>query len=156
LPRRVCVAPPGRRRDLGKGPFADITYSSGIGRQTRALTGWSTGIFDFDNDGAKDVLAACGAIDDNVEEFAHRATRQRNLVLANTGAGKFEDVSTRAGADFQKAARHRGAAFGDLDGDGRVDAVVTRIGERAAVLRNTSPGANHYLGASSRSASRSV
>jgi hypothetical protein len=132
-------------RNLGKGLFADITYSSGVGRQTRAYTGWSTGIFDFDNDGAKDVFAACGAIDDNVDEFAHRASRQRNLVLANIGAGKFEDVSAQAGADFQSPARHRGAAFGDLDGDGRVDVVVSRIGERAAVLRNTSPGGNHFL-----------
>ena len=51
---------------------------------------------------------------------------------------RFEDVSARAGADFQKAAWNRGAAFGDLDGDGRVDVVVSRIGERAAILRNTS------------------
>jgi hypothetical protein len=132
-------------RNLGGSLFADITNSSGVGRQTRALTGWSTGIFDFDNDGVKDVFVACGAIDDNVEEFAHRTSRQRNLVLANIGNSKFEDVSAQAGADFQKAARHRGAAFGDLDGDGLVDVVVSRIGERAAVFRNTSPGGNHYL-----------
>src|SRR5262249_3702784 len=51
----------------------------------------------------------------------------------------------QAGVNFQKTARHRGAAFGDLDGDGRVDVVVSRIGERAAVFHNTSPGNNHYL-----------
>jgi enediyne biosynthesis protein E4 len=132
-------------RNLGRGLFADITNPSGVGRQSRALTGWSTGIFDFDNDGARDLFVANGAIDDNVEEFAHRPSRQRNLVLANLGSGKFDDVSAQAGADLQKAARHRGAAFGDLDGDGRVDVVVSRIGERAAVLRNTSPAGNHYL-----------
>src|SRR5260221_14654867 len=85
------------------------------------------------------------AIDDNVEEFSHPSPRQRNLLLANTGAGKFEDAGPRAGADFQKAAWNRGAAFGDLDGDGRVDVVVSRIGERAAVFRNTSGRRNHYL-----------
>src|SRR5207248_5243534 len=79
-------------RNLGKGLFADFTSASRVARQTRSLTGWSVGIFDFDNDGAKDLFAATGAIDDNVEEFAHRASRQRNLVLANTGAGKFEDI----------------------------------------------------------------
>ena len=132
-------------RNLGSGLFADITNASGVGHQTRSSTGWSAGVFDFNNDGAKDLFAACGSIDDNVEEFSHRASRQRNLVLANTGAGKFEDVSARAGADFQKAAWNRGAAFGDLDGDGRVDVVVSRIGERAAIFRNTSAARNHYL-----------
>jgi hypothetical protein len=55
------------------------------------------------------------------------------------------NVSETAGPDFQYAALHRGAAFGDLDGDGRVDAVVSRIGERAAIFRNASRNGNHYL-----------
>jgi len=126
-------------RNLGKGLFADITSGSGVGRQTRSSTGWSVGIFDFNNDGAKDLFAACGSIDDNVEEFSHRSSRQRNLLLANAGAGRFEDASALAGRDFQKAAWNRGAAFGDLDGDGRVDVVVSRIGERAAVCGTLPP-----------------
>ena len=132
-------------RNLGKGLFADITYVSGVGRQTRASTGWSAGIFDFNNDGAKDLFAACGSIDDNVEEFSHRSSRQPNLLLANLSGARFEDVSARAGRDFQQPAWNRGAAFGDLDGDGRIDVVVSRIGERAAVFRNTSTTRNHYL-----------
>jgi hypothetical protein len=132
-------------RNLGHGLFADITYASGVGRQSRSLTGWSTGLFDFNNDGAKDLFAACGSIDDNVEEFSHRTSRQPNLVLANVGSARFLDVSAKAGSDFQPPARNRGAAFGDLDGDGRVDVVVSRIGERPAIFRNTSPSANHYL-----------
>jgi hypothetical protein len=132
-------------RNLGKGLFADITDASGVGRETRSSTGWSAGIFDFNNDGAKDLFAACGSIDDNVEEFSNRSSRQTSRLLANAGGARFEDVSARAGADFQKAAWNRGAAFGDLDGDGRVDVVVSRIGDRAAVLRNTSPVSNHYL-----------
>ena len=66
-------------------------------------------------------------------------------MLANVGAGTIADVSAKTGADFQAPAWNRGAAFGDLDGDGRVDVVVSRIGERAAIFRNTSATGNHYL-----------
>jgi len=132
-------------RNLTKGGFADITYPSGVGRQTLASTGWSNGIYDFNNDGQKDLFAACGAIDNNVEEFSHRKSLHPNLVLVNQGDGRFLDVSRRAGTSFQAAGRHRGAAFGDFDGDGRVDVVVSRIGETAQLFRNVSSDGHHWL-----------
>ena len=66
-------------------------------------------------------------------------------MLANLGNLHFLDVSAAAGRDFQQTGAHRGAAFGDFDRDGRVDAVVSRIGERAELFRNTSPVRNHWL-----------
>ena len=132
-------------RNLGKGLLMDVTYPSGIGRQVMSSTGWSNGIFDFNNDGQKDLFAACSAIDDNTEEFSDRRSRQRNRVLANLGGLRFVDVGDSAGKDFQQLGAHRGAAFGDFDRDGRVDAVVSRIGERAELFRNTSPSRNHWL-----------
>jgi hypothetical protein len=132
-------------RNLGGGLMMDITYPSGIGRQIMPLTGWSNGIFDFNNDGRKDLFAACSAIDDNTEQFSDRKSRQPNRVLANLGNLHFADVSAGAGEAFQRAGANRGAAFGDFDRDGRVDAVVSRIGERAQVFRNVSPVRNHWL-----------
>jgi enediyne biosynthesis protein E4 len=132
-------------RGLDRGIFADLTYASRTGAQTVRFTGWGAGIFDFNNDGLKDLFAAGGAIDDNVEEFAHRRSRQTNLLLANAGGNGFRNVSDTAGRDFQYAALHRGAAFGDLNGDGLVDIAVSRIGERPAIFRNTSHHGNHYL-----------
>jgi enediyne biosynthesis protein E4 len=41
---------------------------------------------------------------------------------------------------------HRGAAFADLDGDGKVDAVITVIGSTPILLRNVAGGGNHWLG----------
>ena len=131
--------------NAGKGLFLDVTYPTQIGRQSLVRTGWSNAIFDFDNDGYKDLFAACGAIDDNVEAFSNRKSRQPNLILANLSNGHFRDVSPRAGPDFQIAGRHRGAAFGDFDRDGQVDVVVTRIGESAEVFHNISGERNHWL-----------
>ena len=128
--------------NLGRGIFRDETYPSGIGNASMSMTGWSNGIFDFNNDGYKDLFAACGAIDDNTAEFSHRTAKQSNQVLANLGNGKFVALSSGA---LRVAALHRGAAFADFDGDGRVDVALTRIGEPAALLRNTSPDDNHWL-----------
>jgi hypothetical protein len=132
-------------RNLGKGLFADLTYSSGIGAATLALTGWSNGMADFDNDGWKDLFVACGSLDDNSEKFSSRPSRQRNLVLAGLGGARFADVSAQAGENFQQVGWHRGVAFGDLDGDGRVDAVVSRIGEPAELFHNVSAAKHHWL-----------
>src|SRR5256885_17135893 len=74
-----------------------------------------------------------------------RKSKQSNRVLANMGNLRFEDVSASAGPAFQVAGAHRGAAFGDFDRDGRIDAVVSRIGARAELFRNTSPVKNHWL-----------
>lgn len=132
-------------RNLGRSLFADVTYSSGVGRQTMLATGWSNGVQDFNNDGWKDLFVACSSIDDNTEMFSPRRSKLSNMVLASAGGLRFVDVSAGAGESFSQAGLHRGAAFGDFDRDGRVDAVVSRIGERAELFRNRSQTGNHWL-----------
>ena len=119
--------------------FVDMTYPSGIGPASLLLTGWSVGAFDLDNDGWKDILAADGDVQDNTELYSSRKSRQQNLLLLNDRAGGFRAQL------LGKPALHRGLAFGDFDRDGRVDAVVTRLGERPIVLRNVSADGNHWL-----------
>ena len=123
-------------RNIGKGGFEDVTYRSRLGRATIPWNGWSTGIFDLNNDGYKDILIAAGDVQSNPE---------RNLVLQNQKGDTFADISAEAGPSFQQLGQHRGLAFGDFDGDGRIDAVVTRLNGRPELLRNTSPGDNHWM-----------
>ena len=92
------------------------------------------GIFDFDNDGWKDVFVAAGDVQDNTELFSSRKSRQQNLLLLNDGRGAFRAAFTGP------PALNRGAAFGDFDRDGRVDAVVTRLNEPPVLLRNIMGG----------------
>jgi hypothetical protein len=130
---------------LGK-TFFSATMSSGLGRYTVKMSGWGNGIMDFDNDGWKDLFVARSNVLDTVEEYHDgRTYPEPNAVFRNLGGSTFQDVSAFAGDDFQKAAPHRGVAFGDLDNDGRIDAVVSVLGGSPKILRNVSDNHNHWL-----------
>ena len=131
---------------MGKsGEFTDVTGPAALGRPTREMSGWSNAIADFDNDGWKDLFVARGNVQDNLSLMSLRQADEPNSILRNLGNGKFADVTASAGADLNKPGNHRGFAFGDLDNDGRLDAVVTAIHGRAKVFRNTSGGGNHWI-----------
>jgi len=127
-------------RNTGRGQFADMGGSSRIASQSLPWTGWSTGFFDFNNDGLKDIFSANGNVNDNAETISSRKSRQPNVVFVNRDNGAF-DAQTLPGE-----ALHRGAAFGDFDRDGRIDVVVTRLNESPLVLRNTTGTAGHWIG----------
>ena len=129
-------------RNQGKGNFADATYSTRVGSLVVKHSGWSLGLFDFNNDGWKDLFTANSHVNDRVEEFEPAVYREKNMVLVNNG-GKFEDASDAAGLNLVKA--HRGAAFADLNGDGRIDAVVSALGEPAELWENISPQPQHWI-----------
>jgi Flp pilus assembly protein TadD len=132
-------------RNLGKGFFADATWQSGLGAETVKRSGWGLGLFDFNNDGLKDLFTANAHVNDNIELYNNQTYRQPNSVFAGAGAGAFLEASREAGADFQIKRAHRGCAFADLDNDGRVDVVTTSLNEPVELFRNESPGENHWL-----------
>jgi enediyne biosynthesis protein E4 len=131
-------------RNVGGGQFVEETLSAQLA-VTRTMSGWGNGIFDFDNDGWKDLFVARSNVLDNVAQFANRKYEEPNSVLRNLGNGKFQDVSSEAGPDFQVAAAHRGVAFGDLDNDGRIDAVVTVLNGPLKYFHNISKNSNHWI-----------
>ena len=132
-------------RNEGTGLFRDETFGSRLGGQSLAWGGWSTGMVDLDNDGFLDLFVAGGHVQTNEGLYSSRSSRQSNRVFRNLGGRTFDDVTRECGGDFQRVGLHRGAAFGDLDDDGRVDAVVTRLNEPVAVFLNRTDPAGHYL-----------
>jgi len=132
-------------RNHGGGEFRDWTYRSRIGPLTNQLSGWSIGLFDFNNDGWKDLFTANGHVNDTVETFEAAKYKLANSIFANAGDGTFRDVSNGAGADFAQPRSHRGAAFADFNRDGKIDVVVGALGEPAELWQNASPDNNAWL-----------
>jgi hypothetical protein len=131
-------------RNLGerKG-FEDDSERTGLAIGTRPFTGWGLGIYDFDNDGWKDIFFALAHFT-QLGRYLGRDAALPNRVFRNEG-GHFVDVSAGAGRDFQIAALNRGVAFADFDNDGRIDAVVSCINGPAKLFHNVSEGRSHWL-----------
>jgi hypothetical protein len=132
-------------RNNGHGTFTYASYPSGLGRMTMAHSGWGVRFLDYDNDGWKDLLIAQGHDLDTIElTLPNFHYREPMLLARNTGRG-FEDVSSEAGSVFREAWVGRGMAIGDIDNDGRVDAVVTTNDGPLYVLHNATRTPNHWL-----------
>jgi hypothetical protein len=132
-------------RNIGGGQFEDVTSVAGLTAFTTRLTAWGTGLFDFDNDGNKDIFTANSAILDNAMEVEHRPFALPNGLYRNKGKLTFEDVSSGAGPSFSVPGAHRGAAFGDLNNDGKIDIVVTVLNGAPQLLMNRSANHNHWI-----------
>jgi hypothetical protein len=125
--------------------FNYASFSTGLARSTMLHSGWGIRFLDYDNDGWKDLLVAQGHDLDTVEiNYPNLHYREPMLLLRNTGKG-FADVSADSGAIFQRRWLGRGMAIGDIDNDGRVDAVVTTNDGPAYILHNETPTKNHWL-----------
>jgi hypothetical protein len=133
-------------RNDGHGGFRYATYTTGLADLTRLSSGWGLALADFDNDGERDLLVGQGHVLDTIELTSPHISYRQPLLLARGRSGRYENVSAGAGPAFAVPLASRGLATGDLDGDGRLDAVVTTLDGRALVLRNTTTAAGHWLG----------
>ena len=132
-------------KNLGNSQFEDVSGKAGLTALTSRTTGWGAGVFDFDNDGNKDLFTSNADILDNSMELAHRPFMLPNRVFRNRGGMRFEDVSAKSGASFSVPAAHRGTAFGDLNNAGKIDAVVTVLNGPPEIWMNRSNNQNHWI-----------
>jgi hypothetical protein len=131
-------------QNTGKGEFREVTTQSGMREPSRQMSGFGAGLYDFDNDGWKDLFVTRGHVESI--SMPSQPVDQYNTVFRNLGpSGKWAPLTEEAGLSASPAARHRGCAFGELDGDGRIDVVATALGRDAEIWMNRSENSNHWL-----------
>jgi hypothetical protein len=135
----------------GAPQFVYASRRAGVANISLSYVGFGTGFIDYDLDGAEDLFITNGHVIRH--PIAPAELLQRPVLLHNLRKSgdkpwevRFQDVSAEAGPFFQTKHMGRGAAFGDLDNDGRTDIVISHVNEPVVLLQNSLRNGNHWLG----------
>ncbi|MFZ0744079.1 MAG: CRTAC1 family protein [Terracidiphilus sp.] len=133
----------------GDASFTDVSYSAGIAQTTIPFVGWGDGFIDYDNDGWLDLFEANGHVYPEVDQHNWGTTfAERPLLFHNVPSGKvrrFEYVPPVIGSGLADVVPARGAAFGDLFNDGKIDVIINPIDGPPVLLRNVNPDHHHWV-----------
>src|SRR5579872_483084 len=130
----------------GDGTFSDRVFQAGLGR-LRNFLGWGVVAADFDNDGWSDILMVNGHLTPEIDTAGSDSSyRQRKLLYRNLRDGRFEDVTSVAGAGLAALHSSRGAATADLYNDGRLAVAVSELHEKPSLLVPEGRVSNHWIG----------
>ena len=131
----------------GRGAFTDVSYQAGIAEASIPFVKFGDGFLDYDNDGWKDLLIVNGHVYPQVDEHPEwgQSYAQRPLLYHNLGNGKFDLVPAVEGTGLAVVTVGRGAAFGDLFNDGKIDVVINSMDGAPVLLRNVYPDHHHWV-----------
>src|SRR5579862_7084775 len=130
----------------GTANFTDVSYKAEIAAPTIPFVGFGDGFLDYDNDGWKDLLIANGHVYPEVDSKGWGTSyAERPLLFHNLKNGKFELMPAVEGTGLAVVTPARGAAFGDLFNDGKIDVVINNVDHVPVLLRNVNPDHHHWL-----------
>ena len=115
--------------------FDDMTGSAGLAGTADKFTRFGLGWIDFDLDGWFDLYEANGRVMKEHPNYTSNWYDEPNLVFAG-GPDRFVEVEPRGGTAEPVLGSSRAAAFGDVDGDGAVDVLVSNNHGAAHLLLN--------------------
>jgi len=134
----------------GNSSFTDVSYKAGVAQDSIPFVGWGDAFLDYDNDGWLDIFEANGHVFPQVDEhkwgmsYAERPLLYHN-VPDGAGGRRFEPVPPVAGTGMADVISARGAAFGDLFNNGKIDVVINPEDGPPVLLRNVSPDHHHWV-----------
>ncbi len=133
-------------RNEGDLNFIDASYEAGIAKDGIPFLSWGAGFIDYDNDGWKDLFIANGHVYKQVDQHDWGTSfAQRPLLLRNSGSGRFTLVPAVKGTGLATVTSARGAAFGDLFNNGKIDVVLNNLDSGPTLLRNVNPDQHHWI-----------
>ena len=133
-------------RNDGDGSFSDVSRQAGIAQTAIPFVGWGDGLIDYDNDGWKDIMMINGHVYPQVDEHNWGTTyAERPLLFRNDRHGRFDYVPAVQGSGLAVLTSGRGAAFGDLFNNGKIDAVINPVDGPPVLLKNVSPDHHHWV-----------
>ncbi len=132
-------------RNNGDDTFVDYTYDANLGKDSIPYLSWGTRIFDFDNDGDRDIFVASGHLESDVEQYENTTFAQLNQLFVNDGNNRFDLERQVEGTGLAMRKVSRGSAFGDYDDDGDVDILVANCADSPDLLRNDGGNENNWL-----------
>jgi hypothetical protein len=134
-------------RNNGRGEFEDVSYRSLVAAPSLPFVGFGDGFLDYDNDGWKDLFIADGHVYPVVDRRPDwgMSYAQRPLLFRNQHDGTFALVPAVQGSGLAVLSVARGAAFGDLLNDGKIDVVINSLDGPPVLLRNVEQDRNHWV-----------
>jgi len=130
----------------GDANFSDVSYHLGVAQDTIPFLGWGIGFIDYDNDGWKDIMIVNGHVYPAVDKQDWGTSfAERPLLFRNLAGKKFELVFPVKGTGLAVVTPGRGAAFGDLFNDGKIDVVINSLDTTPVMLRNVNADHHHWV-----------